>query len=464
MKHKIHVASQMGDIRQIDADVVVLKYAQELVGAAQAVAQALGKTSSDLSTRLPAVGSSCLFAGSGKIKARQALFISAVPLRSFDYADVRQFGFEAVKNLLTEAPQTQHMAMTVQGAGLGLAAAKALRAQLEGCAEAIAAGSFPPHLERISFVDQNSQYVQEFQAALSEMLPGHMIEAHVPDAAANIIATSPSEPNPPPAGEYDVFISYKSEDTEQARQVYELLQQEGLRVFFSKESLPQLGSDQYHEQIDMAIERARHLVVVTTSYEYVTSKWVQYEWRLFLGEKLAGRKSGNLITIVSGDLKINDLPITLRNREVVRLIPGEIERLVSYVKRCEAGETASPPRIAKRGPADSAPAANGASVLKTTSISDFVVCTTEFLKDTSWTAASDHARKLSASDSSVWTLPSLEQLRHVRKASLFPGDGCYWSNKVAPGDEAFYVHFDDGHIGRGPQSFRNGICAVFVKT
>ena len=30
--------------------------------------------------------------------------------------------------------------------------------------------------------------------------------------------------------------------------------------------------------------------------------------------------------------------------------------------------------------------------------------------------------------------------------------------------EAFYMHFDDGHVGQGPKTFANGISAVFVKS
>lgn len=97
MKRNIDVSVRTGDIRQIDADVVALKYSQELIGAAQAVAQALGKTSSDMPALLPSLGSTHLFPGRGLIQARHALFLSVVPLRSFDYAEVRQFGFDALK-------------------------------------------------------------------------------------------------------------------------------------------------------------------------------------------------------------------------------------------------------------------------------------------------------------------------------------------------------------------------------
>ncbi len=463
MKRNIDVSVRTGDIRQIDADVVALKYSQELIGAAQAVAQALGKTSSDMPALLPSLGSTHLFPGRGLIQARHALFLSVVPLRSFDYAEVRQFGFDALKSLVTAAPQTRHLAMTVQGAGFGLNPARALHSELQGCIEAIGAGLFPPGLERITFVDRNSQQVKDLEAALSKMLPGQSIETDAPDPPTGTRRALPEEHAPASDDGYDVFISYKSEDVEYARQVYEQLRQHGLTVFFSKESLPRLGSDEYHEQIDIAIERAHHLIVVTTSKEHVIAKWVKYEWRLFMGEKLAGRKSGNLMTVVAGDMSIDDLPIALRNREVIQLFRGELERLVDYVTSDEEGDHAEPQLAEDPGNRSPLPAEGAAPSSELVSVSDFVVCRSELLKNTSWNDAVDHSRNLSAGGCMDWTLPTLEQLTEIRKASLFPEDRCYWSSQTAPSDDAFYVHFDDGHIGRGPREFYNGLYAVFVR-
>jgi hypothetical protein len=77
--------------------------------------------------------------------------------------------------------------------------------------------------------------------------------------------------------------------------------------------------------------------------------------------------------------------------------------------------------------------------------------------------ATDHAASLSTDGEQGWRLPSLEELRLIQQAAAFPSEGCYWSGKEAPNGEAFYMHFDDGHVGRGPKAFSNGLCAVFVK-
>jgi hypothetical protein len=134
----------------------------------------------------------------------------------------------------------------------------------------------------------------------------------------------------------DVFLSFKSEDVAFAQEVFEFLGGHGLRVFFSRVSLPTLGSDEYHEQIDAAIDRARHMVVATTSGNHAASKWVKYEWRLFLGERLAGRKAGNLVTVIPSSLAIAELPISLRNREVILFTPDDRSRLLDYVRGSDA--------------------------------------------------------------------------------------------------------------------------------
>jgi hypothetical protein len=131
--------------------------------------------------------------------------------------------------------------------------------------------------------------------------------------------------------DYDVFISYKSEDYEYAKVVYDFLQSSGLKVFFSKESLPILGSAEYHKQIDLAIEHSHHMVVVATSGDHVRSKWVEYEWRLFYKEILDGRKKGNLVSVLAEGMVASELPILLRNLEAIPLVPMEIEKLLKYV-------------------------------------------------------------------------------------------------------------------------------------
>ena len=219
----------------------------------------------------------------------------------------------------------------------------------------------------------------------------------------------------------DVFISYKSEDTEYANEIYDYLKSQNFQVFFSKETLPQLGSDEYHEQIDTAIERTRHMVVVSSSSE------------------------------------IKDLPIALRNREVISFIPNEFDKLQKYIEQNQSPEEfqeVTEPAIL---------ASDQNYSRQVVALADFTVAKTEILENISWNDASQHAKTLSIGSLNGWKLPTLEHLATIRKSSLFPDNYCYWSAKEAGASEAFYMHFDDGHTGRGPKTFNSGLCAIFVQ-
>lgn len=128
-----------------------------------------------------------------------------------------------------------------------------------------------------------------------------------------------------------IFISAQNEDSQYAEQIYRFLRSEGLAVFFSKESLPELGSSDYRKQIDNALDDAQHMIVVTSSRANVTSKWVEAEWGLFINEKRSGRKLGNLITVVAGGLKPAELPASLRYYEVIPFGAEEFQKILRYV-------------------------------------------------------------------------------------------------------------------------------------
>lgn len=330
MTRHVDVVVESADIARFRADVIALKYARGLFGASLAVARALGKTEADMQRLLPAVGSTCLLPGLGAIGGTHALFLRVVQLSSMDDIEIRQFGIDVLKALRELAPGTRHLAMPLHGTAFGLDPATAIQSEIGGCAEAVRAGAYPPQLERISVVDRDSSLVPLCRAAVAEVLPEGRI------ALAPGPASDASEPPAPPLrtafDTSDVFLSFKSEDAPFAEEVYAFLTTHGVKVFFSRASLPRLGSDEYHEQIDAAVERARHMVVVTTSGEHAAAKWVAYEWRLFLGEKLAGRKTGNLVTVVPPSLGIGELPISLRNREVLVFTPANLDRLLAYLR------------------------------------------------------------------------------------------------------------------------------------
>lgn len=111
--------------------------------------------------------------------------------------------------------------------------------------------------------------------------------------------------------EYDVFISCKSEDYPFAEKVYSYLVENNLNVFFASKELRKLGDSEYRDVIEHALENSTHLIVLASKPEYLQSKWVKYEWGLFVDGKLDGSKTGNLITILK-DVSTKDIYFALR--------------------------------------------------------------------------------------------------------------------------------------------------------
>jgi len=131
----------------------------------------------------------------------------------------------------------------------------------------------------------------------------------------------------------EVFISANHADYQYATEVYRFLKARGVPIFFSKESLPELGSADYRREIDRALDEAQYMIVVTSSIGNVQSSWVEAEWGFFINEKRSGRKSGNIITLAVGSLVPSDLPPSLRYYEVLPFQPEAFEKLLRYLGR-----------------------------------------------------------------------------------------------------------------------------------
>jgi len=110
---------------------------------------------------------------------------------------------------------------------------------------------------------------------------------------------------------YDVFICCKSKDYVLARNVYNFLVKRGYRVFLADTELRKKGVAEYGKVIDLALDSAKHLILVASKKEFVGSSYVESEWRTFIEEKRSGRKKGNLLTILKG-IDVSSLPISLR--------------------------------------------------------------------------------------------------------------------------------------------------------
>lgn len=90
------------------------------------------------------------------------------------------------------------------------------------------------------------------------------------------------------------------------------------QVFLADKELRKLGIADYGKAIDEALDSSAHMIVVCSNPEYLEkekSPYVYSEWHTFTEEIRSGRKKGNLMTVLTDNVKIKDLPIALRNSQ-----------------------------------------------------------------------------------------------------------------------------------------------------
>lgn len=142
---------------------------------------------------------------------------------------------------------------------------------------------------------------------------------------------------------YDVFISCKSEDYNIGRQVYEFLvnhRDVHLHVFMADKELRKQGNADYGNIIDEALDSSSDLIIVSSNVDYLkkeTSSYVYEEWHTFVEEIRSGRKKGNIMTIFTKDVILEEVPIALRNRQSFPFT--EFSGIVDYLSKKKDVET-----------------------------------------------------------------------------------------------------------------------------
>lgn len=167
-----------GNALDCPADVLALKFAQQLFGVDLAVVARLENGGLGVESRLPEVGRSLLVNSDNAIAAKETLFVGVSPLGRFNYQTIREFSQSVLATLSKERPTIQHLAMTLHGTGFGLDEAEAFRAEIAGVLDAVAGGRRPPGLERISIVERNAQSAERLTALLASILPTGMVSGN----------------------------------------------------------------------------------------------------------------------------------------------------------------------------------------------------------------------------------------------------------------------------------------------
>ncbi len=124
--------------------------------------------------------------------------------------------------------------------------------------------------------------------------------------------------------EYDIFISYAFEDSEQARKIYNKLIACGKKVFLSEELLKG-RSGVYHEEIGKSLENSKSLLLLWTK-NAKASEWVKKEYITFDNEFYSEEKGRNFYIYRPNN--VVKLPLMLRRLQIA---PSETDLINSII-------------------------------------------------------------------------------------------------------------------------------------
>lgn len=142
------------------------------------------------------------------------------------------------------------------------------------------------HRTRVQSITSSVNYKQALQYADAESKFIYQDEAEVLDKLQKKIIAVSAKEEP-----YDVFICYKetdentgerSKDSVMAQQVYDALQEKGIRTFFSRISLEDKVGQNYEPFIYAALNSARVMILISSSNEHCNATWVKNEWMRFI--------------------------------------------------------------------------------------------------------------------------------------------------------------------------------------
>ncbi len=121
--------------------------------------------------------------------------------------------------------------------------------------------------------------------------------------------------------QYDLFISYKSADRDIADKIRNglIAINPDIKIFWSENTLAEIGQSDYADAIENAIACSRNMVVVGSSVENITSKWVSFEWHLFRHYQLNDNENYyNNLFLAIDELDVKKLPGALQICECIK--------------------------------------------------------------------------------------------------------------------------------------------------
>lgn len=197
---------QRGDVRNVPADLLLLKHAQGFFGADKAVAdRLLFKRVCNAADISPPQGDFAIVNTKKAIAPKRVLFLGTPPLASLSYDEMYVFAFRAMGTLSELGLAVQTITTTIHGVGYGLDGGEALQRLVQGFQDGQQRHNVSS-IEKITFLTLEERTERVLQAVLAKLVDPQSEppetqspETAVPNAEPAGEATSSAE-QPAPAG------------------------------------------------------------------------------------------------------------------------------------------------------------------------------------------------------------------------------------------------------------------------
>lgn len=170
---------QLGDVLEVQSDILLLKHAQGFYGADKAVADHLVERGlckvADLT--LPP-GKSVIIETKGSIAPKRVMFLGTPRLHDFDYDEMQIFASKAIEEIATLGLQVRTLTTTVHGTGYGLDGGEALQRLITGFQAELSKGIV--RIDEIIFVTMG----ERAQRMLATILKNIHVVEHADDGGA----------------------------------------------------------------------------------------------------------------------------------------------------------------------------------------------------------------------------------------------------------------------------------------
>ncbi len=142
---------------------------------------------------------------------------------------------------------------------------------------------------------------------------------------------------------FDVFICYKetdgtgarTKDSVLAQDIYYRLQEQGLKVFYSRITLEKVIGQKYEPYIFAALNSAKVMIVLGTKAEHFTATWVKNEWSRYL--KIVQTNREKIIIPCYSEIDAYELPEELMQLQSLNMSRiGFIQDLIHGITKVTA--------------------------------------------------------------------------------------------------------------------------------